>query len=252
MNIQFASDLHLEFPQNQEYFWSNPLRPEGDILLLAGDIIPFERIEQHRDFFKYCSDHFSKTFWIPGNHEYYYSKLENRTGHFLEEIECNFYLTNNTQLHHGNTLIVLSTLWTPIPEDKAWYIQNGLNDYRLINDKGKLFSCMRSSELFEENFKFIKDAVLANSLEKCVIVTHHVPTFDHYPEEYMGSTLNEAFAVDLNQFILSSKIDYWIYGHHHRNTPDFSIGKTKMVTNQLGYVSQREHEGFKIDRLIST
>lgn len=252
MNIQFASDLHLEFSQNQEYFWRNPLQPVGDILLLAGDILPFQRIEQHKDFFKYCSDHFSKTYWIPGNHEYYYDKLDNRTGHILEEIALNVYLTNNTLLYHDNALIVLSTLWTPIPGDKAWHVQNGINDYRLITDKEKLFNPLRSSQLFEENFKFIEDAVETNSLEKCVVVTHHVPTFDNYPEEFTGSVLNEAFAVDLNQFIVTSNIDYWIYGHHHRNTPDFLIGRTKMVTNQLGYVKLREHLGFRLDGHIRT
>jgi hypothetical protein len=46
MKIQFCSDLHLEFPINKKYLKANPIKPEGEIPLLAGDIIPFTEIEK--------------------------------------------------------------------------------------------------------------------------------------------------------------------------------------------------------------
>ena len=40
------------------------------------------------------------------------------------------------------------------------------------------------------------------------------------------------------------------YGHHHYNTPDFFIGNTRLVTNQLGYVEHRENSLFSTGRYI--
>lgn len=72
----------------------------------------------------------------------------------------------------------------------------------------------------------------------------------NYPEKYKRDFLNEAFAVELFDFIETYQPDCWIYGHHHNNTPAFEIGKTKMLTNQLGYVKYNEHELFRNDAVI--
>jgi predicted phosphohydrolase len=244
MKIQFASDLHLEFPENRAFLRDNPIIPTGDILVLAGDIVPFAQMNRHADFFKFCSDNFSSTYWIPGNHEYYNSDLNGRTGQFMEDIESNVHLVNNIWAHHGNCRLIFSTLWTPISTEKAWHIQNGLNDFSLIKDDGKLFTTSRATKLFEENIEFIKEAVKNNQREKCIVVTHHVPTFHNYPEEYKDSILNEAFAIDLDRFIENSNIDFWIYGHHHRNVEAFTLGNTALFTNQFGYLQNFENENF--------
>lgn len=244
MRVQFASDLHLEFRPNREYLKANPLIPTGDILLLAGDIMPISRIDRYSEFLSFCSDHFQSTYWVPGNHEYYTGNILGTVGSFSENVRSNVHLVNNYSITIGGVQFVLSTLWTPISASNATIIGNAINDYKLIKDGEDVLTPERSSELFEENFSFIKRAVETSSAENCIVVTHHVPTFDHYPEQYRHSRLNQAFVVDLNEFITDSPINRWIFGHHHSNVEDFFIGKTRMMTNQLGYIELNEQEGF--------
>ena len=71
------------------------------------------------------------------------------------------------------------------------------------------------------------------------------------PRGIKNSHLTDAFAVNLDDFIATSKIDFWIYGHHHRNTPTFNIEGTQLITNQLGYVNHDEHKDFSLNETIT-
>lgn len=50
--IQSASDLHLEFFKNYSALKASPLIPKGEILILAGDVVPFIMIDKYIDFFQ--------------------------------------------------------------------------------------------------------------------------------------------------------------------------------------------------------
>lgn len=241
MKIQYCSDLHLEFPANKKYCKANPLKPEGEIILLAGDIIPFVEIEKEADFFNFLSDSFKHTYWIPGNHEYYHSDIAERTGTFHEKIRSNVSLLNNTVIDHQGVRLLFSTLWSKINPALESVIQSSMADFRLIKNNGKKITVDDYDQLHEDCREFLAKELGNQTDQKTIVVTHHLPTFLNYPEKYRYSELNPAFATELFELIESSNVDYWIFGHTHEVVSDFKIGKTTLTTNQLGYV---EHLNF--------
>jgi predicted phosphohydrolase len=250
MKIQYCSDLHLEFPANKKYLKANPIKPEGEILLLAGDIIPFVEIEKGNDFFNFLSDSFEHTYWIPGNHEYYRSDISERTGTFHEKIRSNVSLLNNTAIDHKGVRLLFSTLWSKINPVLEFAIQKSTADFRLINNNGKKITTDDYDQLHEDCQAFLMKELTNASNQKTIVVTHHLPTFFNYPEKYRFSELNSAFATELFDLIEPSNVDYWIFGHSHEVVPDFRIGKTTLTTNQLGYVEYGEHLNFHQNRTI--
>ncbi len=249
MKIQYASDLHIEFPENKEYLKRHPLKPVGDILVLAGDIVPFAVMDKHEDFFKYLSDNIEDTYWIPGNHEYYHFDIAKKSGSFHEKIRDNIHLLNNTVINKNGVDLIFSTMWTQISPDKQWAIERGMNDFYVIANNGHKFTAAIYNQLHRESLKFIQNALI-NKTNKSVVISHHLPTFMNYPEKYKNSVLNEGFAVELFDLIESNGPDAWIYGHTHGNTSDFTIGKTQLLTNQMGYVKYREHSKFSYNTKI--
>ncbi|MBE0637198.1 MAG: metallophosphoesterase [Bacteroidales bacterium] len=250
MKIQFASDLHLEFPKNKEFLKANPLQPSGEVLILAGDIVPFAIMDKHNDFFDYVSTHFQQTWWIPGNHEYYRSDITQRSGTMQERIRNNVHLVNNITLFRNNIRFIFSSLWSKINPGCEWEIEKGISDFQLIKYKGARFTSNHYNDLHEESLDFLKTELKEPSFGKTIVVTHHAPTFNKYPEKYQGDILNGAFAVELSDLIVTSQADCWIYGHIHYMVPDYYIGKTKMISNQLGYVEFGEHKLFRSDKII--
>jgi len=250
MILQYCSDLHLEFPQNEAYIKATPIQPTGDILILAGDITLFTRIDRQKDFFDYISDHFAETYWIPGNHEYYQSDISNRSGSFEERIRNNVFLVNNVVKQFGPHQLLFSTLWSSISLLNGWRIERGLNDFYQISYNGKRLQVSDYNDFHKDCIGFLRPALEEEIQGKKVVITHHLPTFKNYPPEYKSDFLNEAFATILDDLISETTPDYWIYGHHHRNIPEFKIGHTKMLTNQLGYVQQNENSLFRLNKCI--
>lgn len=250
MKLQYCSDLHLEFPDNKEYILDNPIEPTAAILILAGDIVPFAVMDKYNDFFDYISRNFKMTYWIPGNHEYYYYNADSSS--FLDtQIRENIFLVNNCVKEISGDTLIFSTLWSNISENKRWVIQQSLSDFKVIKFMDHLFNVDDYNALHKESLEFIQNALATKSNNKTIVVTHHAPTFVKYPEKYVNSKINEAFATNLTDLIQDSTIDYWIYGHHHSNIGEFQIGNTKLVTNQLGYVKYNENSGYNNKAIIS-
>ena len=248
MTIQYLSDLHLEFRENLSFIQKYPIVAEGDVLLLAGDIMPLRQLREENAFLNQVSEQFKAVYWVPGNHEYYNTRLSRIQRSMKNTIRDNVFIVNNTVEVLSNIRFIFSTLWTKISDLHAFQIQNRLSDFHAIEIDGRPISVSQYNALHEDSLAFLKETLLTPFDGLSIVVTHHVPTYMHYPAQYKGDVLNEAFAVELFDLIANHGPEYWIFGHHHFNTPAFFIGKTQMLTNQMGYISRGENQGFSLQK----
>jgi Icc-related predicted phosphoesterase len=250
MRIQYCSDLHLEFDKNSKYLVKNPLKVGGDIMILAGDIVPLHDEFLNDPFFDFVSKNFRQVFWVPGNHEYYYRSISDYGISYNFKLRENINVLNNTNLEFEGIHYIFSTLWTRISEVNEKYIEQNVSDFECIANGDKKFRVADFNRLHEESLDFIKKSV-EHIRERSVIVTHHLPSFLCNKAVHNRSIINEAFCVDLTEFIETCNANFWIYGHSHFNQKPLHIGKTILLTNQLGYVQQKEQEGFRFNAYFS-
>ena len=137
MKIQYASDLHLEFKENVNWFLENPIIPTGDILVLAGDIayLGTELYSEH-PFWDWCSRNFGQTIIVPGNHELYRSFDINKLCEgWTLDIRANVKAYYNSVISlDGETDLIASTLWAHIPPSEAYFTEHGVADFSVIRD----------------------------------------------------------------------------------------------------------------------
>lgn len=250
MRIQFVSDLHLEMTANAAWLQLHPLEIAGDILVLAGDTAYLEEGIPNW-FLNWASTSYQQVLLIPGNHEYYhYGDIAKRGDSWKWLLRENVGYYYNKVVTIEDTDFILSTMWSHIPAVEMFQVQRGLNDfYQILCNDNRLVPDDFNAE-HERCKQFIMKSIAESKSKHIVVVTHHLPTLQAVAPQHQGSTLSSAFAVEMGHFIAESRIDYWIYGHSHTNI-DTEIGKTKIVSNQLGYIAHREqHNGFNNSRYI--
>ena len=250
MLIRYASDLHLERAINRSMEDLNqqflPLH-ENDyksILVLAGDISSSQI--QLLQFLKYQDKRFYKVLYIPGNHEYYNQDYHN----------WNTWLNITLPLETKNTIwaagevklfetedcsFVLGTLWGDGGKNisDAWQVDQGLNDFKLIQySTGKFkvpdMQYLNQLQVKDIDNKLLKLNLLFKPFKKIVVITHHLPSYDLCHPRF-GTSLNGGFACSAEHLICLA--DYWIFGHTH-DTIERQIEGCKMVSNPCGYKTE--------------
>ena len=247
MIVQYCSDLHLEFHSNSMWLKAHPIQPVGDILIIAGDTFLLSKQFTQHPFFDEVSKLFKAVYLIPGNHEYYSGQDASKSfPHLHEMIRPNVHLINNYAVQIENIQFLFTTLWSEIKKYVA-EVMIGMTDFRVIQYQGKALTIENFNFMHQQSLDFLKQEIAKYPDRKTVVVTHHLPSALCNAEEHKNSKLNEAFCVNLTEFIELSKVKLWIYGHNHRNKSAFQIGQTTLLTNQLGYVAYGEHKDFRVD-----
>ena len=258
LKIQFVSDLHLEFPDNRAWLAAHPLEVTGARLPIAGDSayldLPNSGRETYKayDFWDWASRNYKQVIVCLGNHDFYgYYDLATMPDGYCLDIRPNVKAYYNSVVHLPDVDIIVSTLWSFIEPDIDFIVERSVSDFYRIKYEGHRLNAQNFNAEHERCIAFIKQSVTESKAKTKIVLTHHVPTQLCTVDEFKGSTINGAFTVELGDYIADSGIDYWIYGHSHRNM-DAKIGKTQIISNQFGYLSHGEpqNNGFDPKRYI--
>ena len=248
MKIKLLSDLHLEF---------GGMDPgEGDVLILAGDIVNVREIvdgtPQGKFYIKFlekCANAYNKVFMVLGNHEHYFGNLE-KTADRLKKVTdvegSNVTLLNNTCETYEGVNFIGGTLWTNYDNenvDKMKIALDAMTDYHVIEEgeEGKLLPSTTIKE-HQTTVDYL-DQTLPTLKGPTVVITHHAPHPNSLSGDYVGDDLKHAYQSNLEDFILKHGPEYWCHGHIH-HTNDYTIGGTRVLSNPRGYAKYNENPDF--------
>lgn len=246
--IQYASDLHLEYPKNREFLTQNPLKPVGDILILAGDIITNTAGHKIEHLYEEWRQQFKYIISIPGNHEFYGSDVAESYPALTEKLAANHFLLNNATVELEGVRFIASILWTHGPEDQMKKLEKKSNDYRLIKYGEGEGAAVRLraadvSAMHAQSVHFLTHELAKPFTGKTVVITHHLPSYNLMGfGAYMG-ILKYYCASNLNRLLKAYPVDYWIFGHLHQ-TIDKQLFGTRFVSNPLGYMTELQYQDF--------
>lgn len=254
MKIQYASDLHLEYPENREWLREHPLQVTGEILVLAGDTVYLDHIDDAAEFFRWCSINYKETFLIPGNHEFYSGRynLAKTLKSFEIQILPNVRYINNKSVRLGDTELFFSTLWTHIESQKFSSVESSMNDYKRISFEDRQFRAQDSNLANAKCLSWLAMALDKSDSPKKIVVTHHCPLDSDQAMKKVGADAYPGYCEPLPFFIEKNHPAAWIHGHIHDNIPERISSGTKVVTNVLGLAVDNEQKDFDNGAFIDT
>lgn len=251
MGIQYISDIHLEFHDKHNKGALQPdmfVKPVAPYLVLAGDIgIP--ELESYKVFLSWCSQHWKDVFLVAGNHEFYNVRCPVKTDmaskkeqlrricqalpnvHFLD---CSSYYISDYNLR-----ILGCTLWSEIPECLHEKTITYMNDSRqILQQKDVPFTPWAQSEQHVKEKQWLNQEIHKCELtnEKCLIITHYLPSFELIHEKYKGHFLNNCFASECDDLFRPPVVG-WICGHTHTGMK-LQIHGIPCCINPYGYPSE--------------
>jgi len=273
MKIQIVSDLHLEHALAPE------IKPVGDVLVLGGDICLAQHIYRHpinedglpnnaehgvdaaryRDFFKYCSENWSKVIYLSGNHENYSGQWERTTPVLREETRRygNIHFCDQDRVDIDDVTFLGVSLWTDFNNHDPFTVMSVkdlMSDYHAIteNPREGLYHKLRPTTVLAKHVSDLEWLRVQLSLlqdRKIVVCTHHAPSHRSIYHTYAHQhIMNGCFVSNLDGFIMDHpQIKLWTHGHVH-NVFDYTIGETRVVCNPRGYPG--EHSGWNPQTVV--
>lgn len=255
--IQVYSDLHIEL-------WNRipPIPVKAKYLFLVGDI-GYINNPLFFPFLDYCSVNWIKTFYIPGNHEYYVKKkshtelLYEYADKIKQRYKNVFYLNNSyVSLDEENINIYGSTFWTVPPFTSNYEAKMYINDYNNIKyfnqTKGYKVDIDTTyvKNLADESFTSLQK-YLNETDKKTIVMTHFPPhrTGTSHPKYLLDRRIVNLYFAWPDETLQNFNLDNvltWLSGHTHWSY-DFIQNGIRLIGNQLGYKSEIGETGLNED-----
>jgi predicted phosphodiesterase len=230
--VQILSDLHLEFDRDGGEAFARSVPVVGDVLVLAGDVVPLRDSDEVRQAFEWFCSRFPHVVFVPGNHEYYRTQpadAEAILAGFARALP-NLYVLNPGVAVINGTRFVGAALWFPRTQDEARY-RRELNDFRLIEGFVPWVH-----ETHAAHLAFLDGEVRPGD----VVVTHHLPHPRSIAPRYLGSPLNRFFlSPDAARCVEHAGAQLWVHGHTH-TACNYVVGATRVVCNPRGYPGEHD------------
>lgn len=233
--MHILCDLHLEFG-------STRIPPsEAEIIVLAGDI------HLGREGRRWARKQFPNqpVIYVLGNHEFYRHSLPELTESLMRETSgSNIHVLENRSVEIGGFTFLGCTLWTDFqlasdPEAAMQYAECIMSDYSIVEfgPERRMLRARDTVRLHAESVRWLRATLARSDPARTIVVTHHAPSARSQAPYHAKSSLEPAFASDLDASIEQSGVPLWIHGHTHHNV-DYVIGSTRILTNQRGYPDQ--------------
>lgn len=254
--IALVSDLHLDFADVSDTFFNE----RADVLVVAGDTCELNNYKWHSDFLNKCSDIFTCTIFVSGNHEGYgasfpkaHAVLKERLDfwgnlHYLEKDTFKFIKDDESVIEFFGC-----TMWTdmnkgdPVLKEAAYYV---MNDYRQIHNSDENYRKISSKDTctwHKESKTWLNKELKNSTADKKVVVTHYAPSHLSVHPRYMNKQdmlMNFYYYSDLSDIMLDHCVDVWCHGHVH-NSFDYEVGNTRVLCNPRGYPHEGDYESYK-------
>lgn len=234
LELQIASDLHIEYKNNDVPDPLDYITPSADILILAGDIGSLYKIEQLEGFLVKLCKNYKYVIYVPGNQEYYifneYNPLPmnillNRLYKVEQNIK-NLFILNKSSIMIENICITGCTLWSDLKISIPKFI------VRIHGITNEIYTQKFSSDLNYIN-KMIDHC--DKNKYKLVVVSHYCPSYTVTNNCKKKDKYISLYTSNLDHILNTNKVHTWICGHIHANFDfKFEQNGTRIVGNQKG------------------
>ncbi|MDO8272040.1 MAG: metallophosphoesterase [Gammaproteobacteria bacterium] len=244
ISIAYASDLHLPPTRTQRRIRALNFPPESDVIVLAGDIaVGMQAADVAFDLAEWYPE--THIVWIAGNHEFYGNSIDDQIDLYRKICthQDRIHFLENDSVELFGIKFLGCTLWTDfsILGDSELAMEQAeqlISDFRFIRTRaGSPISPKFVSNKFQESHRFLDEQLAACDPQRTIVVTHFPPGMATANPNFMVSPLTAYFNANAEFLINSYQPALWIYGHNHFSN-DLEFGRTRIVSNQLGYPSE--------------